>query len=74
MEQQLEIIEIITLKDGKKAREIKSKNAGREFTIVEIELGMGQHRKAVKYTKGFLKPDADCRAVIVCPGQVKIIG
>lgn len=74
MKYPLEKIQIITLKDGKKAKEIKSLNAGREFTIVEIELGVGAQRKAIKYPKGFIKPDTECKAVIVFEGQIKIVG
>lgn len=74
MKREPETIQIIVLKDGKKAKEINSSNAGREFVIVEIDLGMGPQRKTIKYPKGFLKPDTDCKAVIVFPGQVKIVG
>lgn len=57
---------------GKKAVEIRSANAGREFSVEEIELGIGKYKKPVKYDK-HLKPQTECKAVIITTGKIRIV-
>lgn len=73
MKKEPERIEIIV---GEKRNCIQTNgpNAGTRFIIDEIELGMGQQRKAMKYNAGFIKPDTECKAVITSPGHVRIVG
>lgn len=68
-------MEKIEIRVGKKrnAIEINSSSAGRELTIDEIELGAGHHRKSIKYTNGFLQEGAECKAVLIGEGKVKIV-
>lgn len=68
----MEQIEVFIM-NGKKAREINSVNAGREFIISEIELGAGKNRKSVHYSQGFLQPHTQCKAVILTNRQIRII-
>lgn len=63
-------IKVLTLK---RASEINSVNANREFIIAEIMLGTGHHRKAVKYTAGLLKYGSEHKAEIISPGKIRII-
>jgi len=63
-------IKILTLR---KAIEIESAHAGREFTIEEIELGAGRNRRAIPYTNGFLNYGTEHKAEVIAPGKIKII-
>lgn len=73
MKQELERVDIIV---GEKRNSIQTDgpNAGTRFIIDEIELGIGSNRKAIKYTSGFIKPETECKAEIISPGHVRIIG
>lgn len=66
------IIEI-QIQERKKAQEINSPHAGKYYLVEEIELGVGIHKKAVPYTEGTLQKGAQCRALILSPGKVRII-
>lgn len=70
MEEVIVEIKVLLLR---KAILINHPFAGREFLIDEIILGMGSHRKAIKYTNGLLKYGAECRAQVISPGKVRII-
>lgn len=63
----------IKILDLRNAVEINSSNAGRSFYIEEIELGAPPQRKAIKYSKGFLKPQTECKAVIIAEGKIRIV-
>lgn len=73
MKQELERVDIIV---GEKRNAIQTDgpNAGTRFIIDEIELGVGDQRKSIKYTSGFIKPETECRAVITSQGHVRIVG
>lgn len=63
-------IKVLTLR---RAIEINSMNANREFVITEIMLGAGSHRKAVAYTPGLLQYGTIHKAEITSPGKIRII-
>lgn len=55
------------------AMEINSINAGKNFTIEEIELGVAPNRKPIKYENDFLKKGTECKAIIKPNGKLRII-
>lgn len=67
--EQIEIRVIST----KSAIEINSINANRQFSIQEIMLGMGTHRKPMKYESGMLKYGSEHKAEILENGKLRIV-
>lgn len=63
-------IRVLSLKT---AIEINSLNAGKDFIIEEIELGVAPNRKALKYENDFLKKGTECKAIIKPNGKLRII-
>ncbi len=63
-------IKVLTLRS---AIEINSINIGRDFIIEEIMLGVGPHRKAVKYTNGMLNYASEHKAEILPQGKIRIV-
>lgn len=63
----------IEIMERKKAKEINSPNAGKIYLVEEIELGVGVHKKPVPYKEGTLQKGAQCKAMIISPGKVRII-
>lgn len=72
-EEKNEIVHIFILadKDGISAEEIY--HPKRIFKIQEIMLGVGNNRKPVKFTKGFLQPKGEHQAEILPNGKLRII-
>ena len=62
------IIDIITLRDGMTAKDVR----GNVYKIESIMLGMGSHRKTIKWEKHFLKEGSDCRAEVLPNGKLNI--
>lgn len=75
MEQPTEIIEVVITKDkdGITANCISRPYKDHKFKIQEIMLGVEKNRLPVKYTKGFLSPQTECRAEILKNGKLRII-
>lgn len=63
-------IKVLTLKS---AIEINSPQAGRDFIIEEMMLGVGSHRKALKYTNGMLNYASEHKAEILPNGKIRIV-
>lgn len=63
----------IEIQERRKAQEINSRNSGKYYLVEEIELGVGVHKKAVRYTEGTMKKGVHCKALIISPGKVRII-
>lgn len=62
------MIEVITMKDGVNAKD----KHGNIYKIESISLGMGSHRKTIKYTKHFLKDGSEVRAEVLKNGKLNI--
>lgn len=63
----------IEVQDRRKCVEINSRNSGANYLIDEIELGSGPHKKIMPYTEGLMKKGAQCKAMVILPGKVRII-
>lgn len=63
----------IKVLEKRSAIEINSRHPNRVFIIDEIMLGIGSHRKAIKYTNGLLKYSSEHNAEIIAPGKIRII-
>lgn len=68
----MEIIEIRVISKSS-AIEINSMNANRQFSIQELMLGSGTHRKPVKYEQGMLKYGSEHKAEILENGKLRIV-
>ena len=62
------IIDIVTLKDGLTAKDIR----GNIYKIESITLGAGSHRHTIKYEKNFIKEGTDLRAEVLKNGKLNI--
>lgn len=62
------ILDIVTLKDGLSARDVR----GNVYKIESISLGIGSHRHTIKYEKHFIKEGTDLRAEVLKNGKLNI--
>lgn len=67
--QQIEIRVI----SGNKAVPINYPYPEEHYTITEIALGVGSQRRSIKYPKDFIKPETECKAVIIAEGKIRIV-
>lgn len=62
------ILEVVTLKDGMSAKDIR----GNVYKIESITLGAGFHRHIIKYEKSFLKEGSEVHAEVLKNGKLHI--
>lgn len=62
------IVEVVTLKDGLTAKDVR----GNIYKIESITLGSGFHRHTIKYDKHFLKEGSEARAEVLKNGKLNI--
>lgn len=67
-EEQLIRLEVVTLKDGLSARDVR----GNIYKIESISLGTGSHRNTIKYEKNFIKEGTELVAVLLKNGKLNI--
>lgn len=67
-EEPIIIVEVVTLRDGITARDVR----GNIYKIESITLGSGFHRHTIKYEKHFLKEGSDARAEVLKNGKLNI--
>lgn len=64
----LMLVEVVTLKDGITAKDIR----GNVYKIESISLGAGSHRHTIKYEKHFIKEGTELRAQVLKNGKLNI--